>query len=172
MSEVTAVPRGGETKEENPMRRFALILSSMFIAGAISASAQPHLTIVDHTATEVHPSRPMSNAYDDSGMSGDSGSAGATNDTHNNDYNDMTILANRTPGQGDNHDFNPPPHVVEFDLGESYALTNLVVWNDNQSTWYAQGMRRCTIEVREFGGDSTEIFNGEIPILTRRGSPT
>jgi len=169
LSEVTAVPRGGETKEENPMRRFALILSSMFIAGAISASAQPHLTIVDHTATEVHPSRPMSNAYDDSGMSGDSGSAGATNDTHSNDYNDMTILANRTPGQADNHDFNPPPHVVEFDLGESYALTNLVVWNDNQSTWYAQGMRRCTIEVREFGGDSTEIFNGEIPISHEAG---
>ena len=97
-----------------------MILSSLFIAGAISAPDQPRLQIQAHTSSGEHFSRPATQTYDDSGMSGVSGPADAANDTHSNNYNEMTILKGATSTE---EGFDPPPHYVEYDRGQ--VLTDL-----------------------------------------------
>jgi len=102
----------------------------------------------------------MARTYDDSGMSGDSGSAGAVGDTHsNNIFDDMGFLNGDTP-----------PLFVEYDLGADFALTNLVIWNDNEPTWFIQGMKEVTIEVRPQGDPSTVVFSGDIPLAPAMGA--
>ena len=134
------------------MKRFSTFALSMVMVGAwATASSAQHLIISNATSTTAHPSRPIAFTYDDSGMSGDSGSAGATNDTHNNNPFDMGLLINEIP-----------PLFIEYDLGQSYDLTNLVVWGYNENTWWRQGMKAVTITVRDFGGDAVVVYDGNV----------
>ncbi len=124
-------------------------------------SAQ-HLTIQSATFNAEHSGRIISKTYDDSGMSGDSGSALAfTDDTHDTDVvNTMGVVQ---PGND--------IAFLEYDLGQSFALTDLVIWNSNEAggTWHAQGMKEVVITVREQGGAATEVFSGDVPIAPAAG---
>ena len=126
----------------------------------VTGIGPPHLPIVSHIASTEHGSRKIDRTYDDSGMAGDSGSARATNDTHSTDVINHIGLLN-----GDT-----PPLFIEYDLGQSYALSNLVVWNDNEPLYYSQGMKAATIEVRDLGGPATPVFSGDIPFAPAQGS--
>ena len=129
-------------------------------AGVTVASAQ-HLTILSHVGSPEHSSRTMDKTYNDSGMSGDSGSAGAANDTHSTDvFVDIGLLCCAAE----------PPVFIEYDLGQSFALTDLVIWNDNEPRWVKQGIKGATVEVREHGGPPTTVFTGDIPIAPADGT--
>ncbi len=151
------------------MKRLTLILSIISTTGAFSASAQ-RLPIATHTSSGEHGEFQMIYTYDDSGMSGDSGSANATNDVH--DFDDPTFVKMGLLKNNANSSTNstPPPHWVEYDLGESHELTNVVIWSYNFPAWYIQGMQEITVEVREFGGDSTVAFSGEMPAAPGAGA--
>ena len=120
------------------------------------------LTIQSATFNAEHSGRIISKTYDDSGMSGDSGSALAfTDDTHDTDVvNTMGVVQ---PGND--------IAFLEYDLGQSFALTDLVIWNSNEAggTWHAQGMKEVVITVREQGGAATEVFSGDVPIAPAAG---
>jgi len=141
------------------MMKSILTWGIAMVAGATMATAQ-HLTIQSHIGSTEHGSRVMSRTYDDTGMSGDSGSALATNDTHSTDVANHIGLLN-----GDT-----PPLFIEYDLGESFSLTNLVIWNDNEPSWFKQGMKNCTIEIREQSGPSVQVFAGDIPLAPAMGT--
>jgi len=132
------------------------------VAGATAASAT-HLTILSHSTDleDFLSVRPLSNTYNDSGMSGDSGSANATNDTHINTAEAGGMIIGRPT--------NPYPGYLEYDLGESFSLTNLVIWNYNEPAWYIQGIKKATIEIRELAGPSTVVFDGDIPAAPGAG---
>jgi hypothetical protein len=63
-----------------------------------------------------------------------------------------------------------PPVFIEYDLGQSFALTDLVIWNDNEPNWAKQGIKGATVEVREHGGPPTTVFTGDIPIAPAEGT--
>jgi len=130
-------------------------------AAGVTLAAAQHLTILSHVGSPEHNSRTMDKTYNDSGMSGDSGSAGASNDTHSTDvFVDIGLLCCATE----------PPVFIEYDLGQSFALTDLVIWNDNEPNWAKQGIKGATVEVREHGGPPTTVFTGDIPIAPANGT--
>ena len=142
------------------MKQWICIFSGLFMAGSFSASAE-RLDIQTHTSSGEHDTYLVEYTYDDSGMSSDSGAADAGNDTHaDHAYADMAVLKSSAP----------PPYFVEYDLGESHALTRLVIWNYNASTWWIQGIKKATIEVREFGGESEQGYDGNILFAPGRGA--
>lgn len=137
------------------MKKLRKTLVGVFVVASVAGGAfAQHLSIESYSSDFEHPNRPLSKTFNGSGMSGDSGAADAfTTDTHSTDvHNDIGLWVSTTP-----------PVFIEYDLGQSFALSNLIIWNDNEPNWWKQGIKGATIEVRELGGASEVVFQGDIP---------
>jgi hypothetical protein len=146
------------------MSRFKFLgISTILAAAFATVTWGQRLQIIDYTASSQQAQRTWDHVWDNSGMSGDSGpGTNVMNDLH-----DQSVDANFGMwSQG-----SPPPHTATFDMGQSYELDEFWLWNDNESTWYIQGIKEVTIEIREFGKPFTTVFGpADVPSAQQAGA--
>jgi hypothetical protein len=129
--------------------------------GAVSARAGS-----EHTGA----SRLTVNAINGAGID-------ASGDAHNNAPTDMWMSLD--PAGPDRFGISPGGHWIEFAFDQSYALTEMWIWNyaEGQSAgymWSAQGIKNARIEYTNVDGpcgwgsmnpsDWTEIFSGDFDV--------
>jgi len=101
----------------------------------------------------------------------------ASGDSHNNTPGDMWLGLD--PAGPDRFGVSPGGHWIEFAFDQSYALTEMWIWNyaEGQSAgymWSAQGIKNARIEYTNVDGpcgwgsmnpsDWTEIFSGDFDV--------
>lgn len=137
----------------------SLGVSLMVLAGLGSASLAARLPVSGVSSSSGGSS--WLRTYDDSGMSGDTRT---TNDVHDVDPANMGVS-------------NPvaAPHFVRYDLGDSFVLDEMWIWNYNATNApsdppaFAKGMKDVVIDYSTNAVDFTTIWTGTIPAASGLG---
>ena len=148
------------------MTRIHAFTISVVAAGicTTTALAQSRLTIQANSQSSQHSSRVVSHTYDDSGMSpGDSYPAATDTHTQNDPNGTMGLSSGGVA----------PPHWVQYDLGQSFEINDIFVWNYNEvNGWSWMGMKGITMEIREFGGPFVTVYSNNLPYAAGTGPIT
>lgn len=119
------------------------------------------------------------------------GISGTNGDLHNfgAPHGQMGMFASLPDGAGDSGTFGMPgvfgspnpgtlqgsaSHWIEYQFDQAYTLTDIAIWNYNETTYYTQGWRHVAVQVSATGGSSasdwTTVFNGELPLSVGVGA--
>ena len=132
----------------------------------ITARADYQLAVAEVTASASHAMRQPINLVNDSGMD--------ELGFHDNNWANMWLAANASPGDNPRGGTVPGSYWVQFDLGRVVTLSTMGIWNYNEAVWYNMGLKGIVVQYSTTGStDPTDwltAYDSTLPVATATGT--